>query len=237
MNCFKVQFEVHLHKNTRVTRSTLSRLLFSSCRCDRSLQLPDHLWKAPGEGSFYPQCTILSAGLRVLDGLLGNKPQPVKMFSTCFCYFTVKYRKNVDDGGARSSFNVCVCFRLRSTITWLSSTTRSKTSLESKWAAKQQLPVVKANKATVFKLSVCCGRARGGGLAAGASRRPCCILEDVGSFISRRSCRADWDKCSFKSNQLNVSPRSCCQLTAHDYWSCGCTRPLSPVLFLLMLSY
>lgn len=109
MNCFKVQFEVHLHKNTRVTRSTLSRLLFSSCRCDRSLQLPDHLWKAPGEGSFYPQCTILSAGLRVLDGLLGNKPQPVKMFSTCFCYFTVKYRKNVDDGGARSSFNVCVC--------------------------------------------------------------------------------------------------------------------------------
>lgn len=45
----------------------------------------------------------------MLDGLLGNKPQPVKMFSTCFCYFTVKYRKNVDDGGARSSFNVCVC--------------------------------------------------------------------------------------------------------------------------------
>lgn len=52
----------------------------------------------------------------MLDGLLGNKPQPVKpqpvkMFSTCFYYFTVKYSKNVDDGdgGARSSFNVCVC--------------------------------------------------------------------------------------------------------------------------------
>lgn len=48
----------------------------------------------------------------MFDGLLGNKPQPVKMFSTCFYYFTVKNRKNVDDrddGGARSSFNVCVC--------------------------------------------------------------------------------------------------------------------------------